>query len=127
MRDIKFRAWNKLTEQMVTDEAVFIDTDGSIEVGGYSTIDEEGGSIVVMQYTGLTDRNNVEVFEGDVMQHKREVERNGKKHTLIKTWEIKWLEHIAGFDIGGSAVGEVIGNIYENPELLSKGESNERD
>lgn len=123
-RQIKFRAWNRLTEQMVTDQPVMIDTDGSIEVGGYSTIDDEGGSIVVMQYTGLTDKNGVEIYEDDILQDTHN-DPYGGAHVMLDA--VIFNSDPAGFTFGDrwsplNTVDlkrmEVIGNIYENPELL---------
>lgn len=66
----------------------------------------------IMQFTGLKDKNSKEIYEGDIISHKF------YSAPVVVTWN----EEKAMFDSGdismtGSKV-EVIGNIYENPELL---------
>nr|DAF46816.1 MAG TPA: YopX protein [Siphoviridae sp. ctBrh2] len=78
----------------------------------------------VMQSTGLKDKNGVEVFQGDIVRCTR-----GCPH------EVVWLQEYAGMYIGGMPAWylsglsegyawtgdeEIIGNIYENPELLEQ-------
>lgn len=67
------------------------------------------------QYTGLTDKNGVKIFEGDI------VEYEGKRYS------INYLPHYARFSavkpntvfcVFAYQRGEVIGNIYDNPELI---------
>jgi uncharacterized phage protein (TIGR01671 family) len=120
MRELKFRAWNKLTEQMVKDEHVMFDTDGSIEVGGYSTIDEEGGSIIVMQYTGLKDKKDVEIYEGDIVEFVRPLWDYDPDAPTQKLRMVLNQPTLLDVLRQADAVqdGEVIGNIYENKELL---------
>ena len=69
----------------------------------------------VMQYTGQHDKTGVEIFEGDIFAG-REGEHDGE------VWEVAWEEDRdrAGWSItpGIAEEGEVIGNRYENPELL---------
>lgn len=75
----------------------------------------EVDSNTIGQYTGLTDKNDVKIFEGDI------VEYEGKRYS------INYLPHYARFSavkpntvfcVFAYQRGEVIGNIYDNPELI---------
>lgn len=72
------------------------------------------------QFTGLTDKNGVKIFEGDI------VEYEGKRYS------INYLPHYARFSavkpntvfcVFAYQRGEVIGNIYDNPELIGGAEN----
>ena len=74
-------------------------------------------SSTIGQYTGLTDKNGVKIFEGDI------VEYEGKRYS------INYLPHYARFSavkpntvfcVFAYQRGEVIGNIYDNPELIGE-------
>lgn len=94
MREIKFRAWDG-------GEIVY---NSEPEYMGYALFGGFNGE--VMQFTGLLDKNGKEIYEGDI------VIGENKVLFVVEWWERgQW--SIAGFkDI------EVIGNIYENPDLL---------
>jgi uncharacterized phage protein (TIGR01671 family) len=71
-----------------------------------------------MQYTGLKDKNGKEIYEGDIVSFVYD-------HTgSVWTMAVDWDEKNAMFILKGNSVslsefdGEVIGNIYENPDLL---------
>jgi len=132
MRKIKFRVWDKKEKKMYLAK----------EAGKYIVI--SGGrwqginkDFILMQYTGLKDKNGKEIYEGDLL---RETHPNlpwAKKGQMLL--ECLWDEKYAGFYLISRRVigdemevgtrwavkaqnkhAEVIGNIYENPELLAE-------
>ena len=124
MRIIKFRAWDKVNNQMherVTQINYWSGQLTSVDVG--ITILRES-NFELMQFTGLTDKTGKEIYEGDVMQpkdmHDSNIDywhmTNGRAipHPRIVEWKK------VGFNIPEDVeYWEVIGNIYENPELLT--------
>ena len=76
----------------------------------------------VGQFTGLTDRNGVKIFEGDIVLHKGECGLVGYSYDY-GMFEVDFDYCFASFiDISASNC-EVIGNIYDNPELMKVNES----
>lgn len=123
MREIKFRAMINTHSVMKPDYkwkygSVVIYSDGSAHIHDEAVDREFTGknypidSETVGQYTGLKDKNGKEVWEGDIVEEKEEGE--------IFIYEIKVIEdrYTTGWGIGYRNVVEVIGNIYEAPELL---------
>ncbi len=87
-----------------------------INVGGYRAVEIDPDT--VGQFTGLTDRNDVKIFEGDIVNYNGEPGYVGfdKENAEFLIFFSKWT---AGFDsIYCDRNAEVIGNIYDNPELL---------
>jgi hypothetical protein len=113
-RELKFRAWDKKNSRMAQ-----VYTLGLTGIEG-STINSGGEllsgcgkeNIELMQYTGLKDKNGKEIYEGDILK------RNGE-NGFIQTvkWDDMGMWNIAGANTADYPI-EVIGNIYENPELL---------
>lgn len=126
-REIKFRAYSSHNHKMYPVSNIEWDIDGRIWVtaddgkNGIELIDEEAH---LMQCTGLQDKNGREIYENDVLQCTSYTYGNGEtgKANLL----VKYNEMSAGFIAGPYMLGklmdirkcEVIGNIFENTELL---------
>lgn len=131
MREIKFRAYYKADKRIY--EVLYLDF-ASNELGLWdeeTEIDFECSfeDVELMQYTGEKDKNGVEIYEGDIVSVKYIYD----KRTTDRA-QVVWREDKAGFGLK-SLKGltnevyelykitaghnlEVVGNIYENPELL---------
>ncbi len=113
MRDIKFRAWNATSREMLTPY-FFVNDENFITQYGVSKPNE------VMQFTGLKDKNSVEIYEGDVLSHSKQglcVVKYGNKHFDYAGFTLENTEGMIN-TLQNPHIYEVIGNIYENPELI---------
>ncbi|MBD9846459.1 hypothetical protein IHP33_12085 [Enterococcus faecalis] len=80
----KFRAWDKNTEDMVDVKTIDLEKDGSIGcIVDYNGINLDVSECVIMQSTGLKDKNDVDVYQGDIIRCTR-----GCSHEVIWLFEI---------------------------------------
>lgn len=125
-RECKFRAWTG-KEMMVPRYLVSDDTDcmhvGSTWHDDYEQGYMDGGIFAykkyeLMQFTCLTDRNGIEVYENDVVEISTTKER-GQVIWRYSGWDIELAGDDEGYPVTDSHSYAVIGNIYESPELLT--------
>lgn len=127
MREIKFRAWFKREKRWLRNDEYKITSDGKASTFGVfpSSID-----IILMQFTGLHDKNKKEIYENDRVSG---VDINPEYGEYYFKGIIQWDDEKCAFSIkeeNGKTrymnefiTIEVIGNIYENPEPLKEGKS----
>src|SRR5258708_2769658 len=133
MREIKFRAWVKqggrfregMHDWQSMTDTIELESGFEKSLLRFGTDPEYMDRVILMQYTGLHDRNGVEIYEGDL------VKLTDGNH-LERLTVVKWNDSKAEFRFMGRDVRghyhkmverlprfrEVIGNIYESPELL---------
>lgn len=110
MREIKFRAWDG--EAMISPD--YIDRDG---YGHWKANSIPNSNNKLMQFTGLIDMDNKEIYEGDIVKV-----FNTITGSVAPPKRITWNSETArfnGLSLGTSRVMKVVGNIYENPELVN--------
>ncbi len=131
MREIKFRAWDKVDKMMDTVVEMHYGTDNKlcwIAIPRQMTEDEwqleqrevDDKDIILMQFTGLLDRNGKEIYEGDIIKSLKNCmfdEGYEVADVLFQGGAFKYRSVNLKTVVDGFKA-EVIGNIYENPELL---------
>lgn len=120
MREIKFRAWDKDRKSMQTSRMYAVHFNGFLDMSkGRNSWRQD--DFILMQYTGLKDKKGREIYEGDILEA-------GEGDPLV----VRFDELAAGFSLAkkgwmfdhffkeavDSKDCEVIGNIYENKNLL---------
>jgi uncharacterized phage protein (TIGR01671 family) len=128
MREIKYRAWEKTRKIMgYTDKDLRVDLDSDGEYVCNSQFDFEDYEL--MEYTGIKDKNGKEVYESDILKVP------SAEDNLFEIVEVYWSDKEAAWYATGKESddslsafindgfnpednGEVIGNAFENPELL---------
>jgi uncharacterized phage protein (TIGR01671 family) len=139
MKEMKFRVWLKDKQVMEKVRSIewagiavssgFIKNIDTISDRYYSKDYNGTENYILMQYTGLEDENEVEIFEGDIVKETKVYDYSDDVDVNI--YQIIWNENVTGFTAEGKngsntihqnnmGVCEVIGNIYENPELLER-------
>lgn len=121
-REIKFRAWDKHKKKMYYDLKIEPIVPLSI-----NTFFLEATGLNWMQYTGLKDKNGKEIYDGDVIYDERKnkykgyviCDRGAFRLKRFKKLKDSWLNDLALWHYTKFPHG-VVGNIYENPELLDK-------
>ena len=121
MREIKFRAWD-VKHSMWHNGKMWLTCDI-----GFAEIKADE-NIIVMQYTGLKDINKTEIYGHDIILI------NNRKYQVVWGWGLYEFilirdfegaeneESLFVYDVAsnGDVMGEVIGNSFENPELLRR-------
>ena len=121
MREVKFRAWDNISDEMVDHDNLM--SQQYAEPWDDNIFNDD--SHTVMQYTGLKDKNGKEIYEGDIIKTPEGYSGDYKEQEGISI--IEWFSE----DYDGAAGlylsmpddcrwcdCEIIGNIYEKPELL---------
>lgn len=130
-REIDFRAWLKDEKEMIEVKAIDFDEDGNVICVNYpkgkAYSGYNGDNIELMQFTGLKDKNGVKIFEGDIVNYygRNAIVKIGFPHDekwypygvcieYIK-YNLKEVEYVYKLELKDL---EVIGNVWENKELL---------
>ena len=123
MRDIKFRVWDNERNAMFNSKSVDIDFfEGKIEITSdtirYDEVyADEIKDFELMQYVGCKDKNNKEIYEGDIVKTKEHIGQIIYSKGMFFI-DVKGDFYLPVYNV--SEFMEVIGNIYENPELLER-------
>jgi len=121
MKEIKFRAWNKKNKKMQYSGIVWGITNLNYPaLTGLNDFGDIDNLSDLMQYIGLKDKNGKEIYEGDIFIHKFQTWKKSKV-VFFKgafCYEDKYMDIDTHYFAPDAQFIEVVGNIYENPELI---------
>lgn len=134
-REIKYRAWLKAEKIMVTVEEInFYDETFAYIFDNYAEVEQEWieediQNVELLQYTGLKDKTGKDIYEGDIIRYFSEV--MSKKEWIcsvevigatfaVRTGKKSYMDGSFLNRLSKDEKLEIIGNIYENPNLLEE-------
>lgn len=127
-RTIKFRIWDNIKKNWCSNQLIWrINCDSGELTPPAILFQQHPEGVTIQQFTGLKDKNGQEIYEGDIVKF-RSYEDWGDREGHIGLYPIIWRDvenydyYFAGWSAGyhGSIpkIVEVVGNIFENPELI---------
>ena len=122
-REVKFRAWDPQRRQMHQWGAGVVAVDHQLNVTTVPAGTDLPSGTVLMQFTGLYDKNGREIYDGDICR----VDHLDPRYDVVYR-VVSWDAGEAGWSVGVGVPSEVswshevVGNVYENPELLTEEE-----
>lgn len=128
-RAINFRVWHTPTATMHNylkakfgPKGINVTLSGKFkDVEEPTTLTVPNKDLEIMQFTGIVDRNGTPIFEGDVVEYESLDTVTAAKKRIVIEWDERRGEASIGFRIPAVRERmEVIGNVYENPELLTQ-------
>lgn len=123
-REIKFRAWDKYENKIRKVRGInFTNKDLWLEIEDNRIMGANFFEVELMQYTGLKDRNGKEIYEGDILRVYDDFFRDGldDMYGVVKFDNGRfYLNTFKPYYNETWIYFEVVGNIYENPELLEE-------
>ena len=121
----RYRAWDKIDKEMCLVGEINFNCGEFESIGDGITFKRDADEVVLMQSTGLKDKNGKEIFEGDIVDYK------GRKalvswHGSYASFIYRFVDELQKRNAEWNPLYlaymrcEVIGNIYENHELLEE-------
>lgn len=122
IREIKYRAYHK-TLKIELDVLVIDWLNELVDLEG-GLIEQELKDVEILQYTGLKDKHSVKIYEWDALRDSESIVIvklvDGEFRVDYRTMGGKWRNYGSLLDYLKDYEGEVIGNVYQNPELLER-------
>ena len=117
----KFRAWDSWRKRMSVVDRIYIDTEGVRLYDDFGEYWRDFRDVKLMQSTAFKNKNGKEIFEGDIVKMSNDVYSEPTYYEVVRhrggAYRLESKQHGCELWLRHTDC-EVVGNVYENPELL---------